>query len=97
MSPIETLQKLETYEILGDTGDSILSNFDHVINQDIVEKLKKGKYISFHYAWDFCATVFYEDGKYKSLIMKYQLPIEVIEHEDFIEVARLTCEKYGSA
>lgn len=88
---IEEIKK--EYEI---SGENVVSNFDHVIDENIVEKMKTDKKVYGYPAWDFYGSVWYKDGKYHCAVMQYHSLSEIVSGGTFQEVKDSVCKKYGN-
>ena len=78
--------------------DRVASNFDHVIDRDIAEKLKTGPFLSTYSAWNFHGTVWWdcELSKYCCLISQYHDEIETIIADSIQDIMDDACDKYGT-
>lgn len=77
-------------------GDEICSNFDHEINEELAERMKKEKIVADYPGWNFYGTVWYENGKYNCAVMRYRFLQEIISNETFEELKKEVCDKYGN-
>ena len=82
----------ESYE----TNDAVYSNFDHILDKNIVDELKEKNCYSQHAGWNFCGYIWHDGKKFKEEVWVYGDPQEVIENEDIGELIENVCQKYGS-
>jgi|GEM_PF-6046410 len=85
------MNDLEDYEEL---DEEFCSNFDGVINQEVADKLKTGKYKAGYSAWNWHGTVYY-DGGYKCIVRRYGFIMGVAEEETPKELCESLCREYG--
>jgi DhnA family fructose-bisphosphate aldolase class Ia len=78
-------------------SDRIMSNFDHTIDPGLEEELKENpKHIAQYAAENFCGYVFYREGKFHCVVMRYREVVELISADTLEEIMTECCEKYGS-
>lgn len=77
-------------------GENICSNFDHIVDQSIVERMKTEKIVADYPAWNFHGSVWFKDGKFHCAVMQYHELSEIISADTFDEVKEEVCEKFGS-
>lgn len=80
---------------LVDVGKNIMSNFDHKINTEIVNKLKEEGYYADYPGWNFHGEVWYDNGKWKCAIRIYHVHVETIVTDTPEEIMEQVSEKYG--
>ncbi len=72
-----------------------MSNFDGCIDEGFEEILKKEKVYGHHYAWDFCARVWYADSLFYSEIKRYRVHIDTIVAKSLSLLMAETNAKHG--
>lgn len=82
-------------EHLRELDDSVYNNFDHVMDRDVVEQLKAGDCRAQHAAWNFCAWVWFEDGRYKSYVMRHHYHVGTYDNENIDDLVRHVNERFG--
>jgi len=85
------MNDLEDYEEL---DEEFCSNFDGVINQEVADKLKTGKYKAGYSAWNWHGTVYY-DGGYKCQVRHYGRIIGSAEGTTPEELRESLCHEHG--
>lgn len=76
--------------------DDVMSNFDHVIEKDIEEKLREGNCYAGYPAWNFHGTVMYKDNKFICEIKRYGCLIDTIEAETLEGIMEEASNRYGA-
>ena len=84
---------IESANYLGE----VYSNFDHKLEDDVVEKLK-GTENSFaqHSAWGFCGYVYFQGDKWHEDVWRNNIFRQTIDGDSAIEVIEQAIDKYGS-
>lgn len=77
-------------------GEEICSNFDHKINGNVVDRLKREKLIADYPGLNFKGNVWFKDGKYYCAVWQYHVLVETIYGDTFQEVKEKVCDKYGN-
>jgi hypothetical protein len=77
-------------------GD-LYSNYDHDIDNAVAYELQAGDCFAFHYAWNFCGSVWYvpSQGKWVNQIHVYTVVTEHIIGDSVDEVIQKANDKYG--
>jgi hypothetical protein len=75
----------------------IMTNFDHTIEPDAEETLKKNKVFGVYPAWNFRGIVWYEDGVFYCEIWQYGDHVNTIEGDDLSEIMETASQLYGEA
>lgn len=86
----DLITEIQGMEYLG----SVMSNFDHKIEEGFEEKLKAGKFYGSYPAQNFHGTVWF-NGCFKCGIMQYRVHVATIEGETLQEIMDDACSKYG--
>jgi hypothetical protein len=81
---------------LEDLG-TVYSNFDHVLEKAIAEKLALGGSRASHAAWDFNGIVWFEDGVWFEKINRYQHHETTLEGATLEEVLSEANGRFGSS
>ncbi len=84
-------------ETLRELPDSVYSNFDHEIDNAVVEDLRKGDCRAQHAALNFCAWVYFKDGSWHSAIYQWGLVRAHAIDKDINALIRAVNEEYGDA
>ena len=88
---------LPDFETMRDTGLA-MSNFDHEVDDGMAEALKADpNAYAHHYGWEFCATVVYADGLFRSYVRRYRVHVGTLEAATLEELMEATNAEYGSA
>ncbi len=57
---------------------SVYCNFDHQLDNEVLEKLKKGELTEVaHSAWNFYANITFKDGEFTSRIQQHGATMEI--------------------
>lgn len=76
--------------------DEVMSNFDHEINNEVADELKKGEGVSRYSGWEFNSIVWYDkkDKTFKSDVWRYH---SLVDHIDgtLEEIMQNTSDEYG--
>jgi hypothetical protein len=75
-------------------GD-VMSNFDHEIEPDAEERLKSGPYVADYPGWDFHGTVWFGEGRFRCLVMRYRMHVDTLVADSLEEIMILASKKYG--
>jgi hypothetical protein len=79
--------------------EAVCSNFDHVINQEVVEHLKTHNAWSSYPGWNFHGSVWFDQdrGKFLCQIMQYHAHTATVEADTFEELKEEICARFGNA
>ena len=91
---METYNEIETLPSGFEDIGAIMSNFDHVIDDDAEEKLKAGGVYGGYAAWNFYAVVWY-DKKFKAMIKQYRAHVNTIKGDSLQEIMDAASGLYG--
>lgn len=76
--------------------DTVMTNFDHSIDDEVAEQLKaEQKTYSQYSAWDFCGYVYRHGGKWRSEIWRYHSIVALLEAETLGELMEEASERWG--
>jgi len=77
--------------------DDFCSNFDHAINEEVVEKLKTENVYAYYPAWNFHGSVWYDHGKrmFMCKVKCYRCHVTTIEAETAKELVEFVCDEFG--
>lgn len=77
--------------------DNFCSNFDGIINENVVNQLKSGNFYAAYPAWEFYGSVWFdkETQTFCCRIMRYQSHVETIEAFEPREIIDECCDRYG--
>jgi len=75
---------------------TIMSNFDHVIEDGAEEKLKASAVYGEYTAWNFWAAVWW-DGEFKAMIKQYRNHTNTLVSDTLQDIMDEASEYYGSA
>jgi len=73
------------------------SNFDGVINQEVVEALRAEKHYADYPAWGWHGDVWYEDGEFHCRVMRYHSHVDTMSAVSPEALKEDLCEKWGSS
>lgn len=82
------------------TANEVYSNFDHVLNQDVAEKLKQDPTLwSQHPGWNFCGWIRWdaETQEWVEEVWRFKVLVGTHTGEDLEEVIKQVNDEYGSA
>ena len=76
---------------------TVMSNFDHAIDQEVAQELLAGDCRAEYTGWNFFGNVWYEPGpkKYCCEVMQYHATMETVECDTLEDIMRTVSEKYG--
>lgn len=79
--------------------DDAYSNFDHVYEYGFKDTEKMIRENSDHYfshsAWDFYGKIWFENGKFHEIVMRYHNVVDEIENEKLDDLIEEVNEKWG--
>lgn len=77
--------------------DTIYSNFDCEIDNNIVELLKENPNVlsARHAAWDFAGTVWFDGTMWHEEIWQYHSFVETISGDDALTLIEFVNDRYG--
>jgi len=75
--------------------ESIISNFDHIIHEEIAEVLKNNNFWSHYPGWGFSGQVWYQDEMWNCEIWQYHNYVHTICSSTIGDMKRLVCEFHG--
>ena len=73
-----------------------MTNFDLSIDDGLEEKLKSGKFVATHSAWNFCGYVWFQAGKFHEQVWQWNSPREILSADNLQTLMNEVNEKYGS-
>lgn len=76
-------------------GDCCITNFDHSIDRDQIDKLRLGAAFSRHAAWDFCGRVWFDGNKWHEEVWVYGIAREIVTADTPEELMRTVNAMYG--
>ncbi len=87
-------EKARDYEDIG----TVMSNFDHKINEGTEKKLKSGNFRGSYPAMGFYGTVWFDkkSKEFKCGIMQYHVRKEILSAPSLEEIMDIASEKYGN-
>jgi hypothetical protein len=80
---------------LRELPEAVYSNCDHALDATVADQLKAGDCYAQHAAWDFCAYVWFENGRYRSYVMRYGSHRATLENDDLADLIRQTNDEFG--
>ena len=88
------LKRPESYEHIG----TVMSNFDHEIDEEIGQQVKEGTYYASYAAWNFKGEVWFdgESGQFACEVWRHHVHIDTILAEDLEALMSAVSDKYGS-
>lgn len=75
--------------------DTVMSNSDHTIENDVAEKLKQGKFYSQYAGWNFCGYVWWNNDKWSCEVWTYNSISEIIDGSTLEGIMEKVSDKYG--
>ena len=84
--------KEDELEYVGD----VMSNFDHFVDKELEEILKKGKAWGTHPAWNFHGDVWFADEKFHEEVWVSHTYRETISADSLRELMEEVNSKYGA-
>ena len=79
-----------------DFGESVMSNFDGIIDTKIVKAIKGKKLFSQYAGWNFCGRVWWQNKKWHCEIWQYRCYEKTITCNTLEEIMEEVSNKYGS-
>lgn len=76
--------------------DEVCSNFDHKINEEVVERLKSGRWYAIYPAWGWRGEVWYADGLFHCQVRQHGMVVDTKSASDFSELKDELCNSFGS-
>jgi hypothetical protein len=73
----------------------VYSNCFHDFDTEIAAKLLEGVVFATHTAWDFHASIWYEDGQYHSYVMQYRAHVATHSDPDLMTLIKQVNSIYG--
>lgn len=77
-----------------DTGETVLSNFDHSIDRCLEARLRQEKVVMQYSGRDFCGEVWW-DGQFHCLVRVRGCPRETVTRPTLEEIRDHVCGEYG--
>jgi len=81
---------------LAETNESLMSNFDHVIDESVAEELKGGNCWAKYTGWEFYGKVWYVEAQYHCEIWRYGSHVSTISEDTPQELMDAVCSHWGS-
>lgn len=75
---------------------TIMSNFDHGIEEGAEERLKTEPVFGEYTAWNFWAAVWFEDGVFKCMVKQYRSHVSTFSAETLREIMEEASDRYGA-
>jgi hypothetical protein len=99
-SPTPTTPTIRTQYGVPPEGSVLLpmdvcSNFDHVIDSEVVRLLEAGGCVAGHAAWEFCGYVWYADGRWHEGIMRHHEHVDTVTAPTLPELFKTVNDKWG--
>lgn len=79
------------FDFIGD----VMSNFDHMIEDGMEEKLKSGKFYGDYSAWNFHAQVWFDGKNFKAMVKRYQAHVGTITALTLEQIMELASDNWG--
>lgn len=76
-------------------NNSVMSNFNHAIDESIAKILKIQKCIAQFSAWNFCGYVWFEKNKWHCEVWIYHNPQKIISDKTLKGLMDKVCEEFG--
>lgn len=78
-----------------DCGETVMTNFDGSIDEEVAANIKDKPYYADYTAWNFYGQVWYQDEKWCCAIMTYGSYQETLVADTLQEIMDSACEQYG--
>lgn len=78
-----------------DCDECIMSNFDSVIELDVVRKIKGEKYYAHYPGYNFCGYVWWEDDKWHCEVWRYGMYRQTFSSEYLDDLKECISAEYG--
>lgn len=75
--------------------DDVMSNFNHVIERDIEERLRKCDCYAGYPAYNFHGNVMFKDNKFICEIKRYSSLVDIIKGDTLEEIMEKSSNTYG--
>jgi hypothetical protein len=81
-----------------EASSEIYSNYDHVLNLQVVEEIIQKKLYAFHTAWNFCGTIYFDkiNKEFIEEIKIYGSLDNIIKHKDIKVLIENVNSIYGA-
>lgn len=76
-------------------AESVMSNADHTIEEDVAKELKKGSFYAQYAGWNFCGYVWWNENKWSCEIWQYNSHIDTVQGDTLQEIMDKVSEEYG--
>jgi hypothetical protein len=77
-----------------DTGETVMSNFDHSIDRGLEARLRQERVVMQYSGRDFCGEVWW-DGQFHCLVLVCGRPRETVTRPTLEEIRDYVCHEYG--
>jgi hypothetical protein len=77
------------------TLDLKMSNFDHVIDSGLAERLQGGNFIADYFAWNFKGVVWFQDSQFHCEIWRYRQHVDTIHANSLQDIMDIASTQYG--
>lgn len=88
---MKTITENEEYKQI----ETVMSNSDHTIEEEIAVKLKQGKYYSQYSGWDFCGYVYWDNEMWICEVWQYHSKVDTIKASSLSEIMYEVSSEYG--
>lgn len=75
--------------------DSIMSNFDHMIDYKVADEIKNQPMWAEYPGWDFYGKVWFEDNKWHCAVKCYGSHVNTISEDNLEDLKSSVCDQYG--
>ena len=76
--------------------NDICSNFDHMVDESVVNQVESGKYYANYPGWNFYATVLHDGKDFVAFVKQYGDISSRETADTFLELKSKICDKYGA-
>ena len=76
--------------------ETVMSNCDYTIENDVADKLKTGKFYSQYAGWNFCGYVYWNKDKWYCEIWTYHSHVKTVHRNTLDEIMDKVSEEYGN-
>lgn len=74
---------------------TVMSNFDHIIDKDVEEKLKTGDYYADYAGYNFFGEVWWEQNKWNCDILVYGSLMKTVTASTLEDIMEIVSTEYG--
>lgn len=92
---MDTQEMLSIPNNLEELPDTVMTNFDHSIDEDTARKLCSSHCFSRHAALNFNGKVWFADGKFHEEVWVYRVPRKTFSADTLRDLMKLVNDEFG--